>query len=152
MPQEKKKQLLSSGAVVFFSDSVQSIKFLEKWYENINKFPKAVDDQTLDFTYNFSFENGNNLNTFWFNKSYCRYNWWIFSDPVINHPDEVTIRAEDNFEKVTKKNRYMRENVLKRTNSKIAKDHIIDIKKKLILKIENNKLNLVKKFTDQIFE
>ena len=41
---------------------------------------------------------------------------------------------------------------MKRTNSKIAKDHIIDIEKKLILKIENNKLNLIKKFNDQIFD
>ena len=147
-----KKQLLSSGAVIFFSNSSQSIDFLEKWLENIKKFPKAVDDQTLDYTYNFCLNSNDNLKTVWFDKSYCRYKWWIFSDPIINHPDDVTQRTGDNFEKITKKNRYSRKNVLKRTNSKIAKDHIIDIEKKLILKIENNKFKLIKKFNDQIFD
>ena len=145
-----KKQLLSSGAVVFFSNSKQSIDFLDKWFENIKQFPKAVDDQTLDYTYNFSL-NTDNLNTIWFDKSYCRYKWWIFSKPIINHPDKVTLRNEDSFEKITKKNRFFKKNVVKRTSRKIAKDHIIDIEKKLILKLENNKLNLIEKFTYQIF-
>ena len=58
-----KKQLLSSGAVIFFSNSKQSINFLEKWLENIKEFPKAVDDQTLDYTYNFCLNSNNNLKT-----------------------------------------------------------------------------------------
>ena len=70
--------------------------------KNIKEFPKAVDDQTLDYTYNFSL-NTNDLNTIWFDKSYCRYKWWIFSKPIINHPDKVTLRTEDSFEKITKK-------------------------------------------------
>jgi len=144
------KQLLSAGAVAYFSNSKASIDLLKLWLENIQKYPKAVDDQTLDYTYNLIFDR-KRISSQWLAKEYCRYNFWIFVDPIINHPDELTYRPEDNFDNLTKKKRYNREHILKRINAKIDKNHFIDIDKKLILKIINNKIEIVKKFNDQIF-
>jgi hypothetical protein len=149
--QNHEKQMLTAGAVAYFSNSEASMSLLEKWLQNIKLFPKAVDDQTLDYTFNIDFNKKKKLNVFWLPKSYCRYSFWIFTDPVINHPDELTYRPEDNFDDITGKKRYIRKNILKRLNAKIDKSHFIDIKKKLILKVVSNKIEIVKKFTDEIF-
>ena len=150
-PHDEKAQLLSSGAVIYFSATKTALSFLRMWNENIKKFPNTVDDQVLDYTYNFENEKLKNLNVFWLNKSYCRYNWWIFSEPIIDHPDDVTPRESDNFEKITKKQRYKKKNVLTRSGCKIDKNHFIDKDNKLILKIENRKLVIVKKLNDEIY-
>ena len=91
------------------------------------------------------------LNIYWLPKNYCRYNFWIFTDPVINHPDELTYRPEDNFDDITGIKRYVRKNVLKRLNTKIDKTHLIDIEKKIIFKIVNSRIEVVKKFINEVF-
>ena len=146
------KQMLTAGAVAYFSNSKEAINLLKTWLKNIKCFPRAVDDQTLDYTFNIVLNKKNKkLNVYWLPKNYCRYNFWIFTDPIINHPDELTYRPEDNFDDITGKKRYIRKNILKRLNAKIDKTHLIDINQKLILKIVNNKIEFVKKFNDKIF-
>ena len=51
---EKEKQLFSSGAVAYFSNSDLSNKLLKDWYKNIKKYPQLPDDQILDYTFNFT--------------------------------------------------------------------------------------------------
>ena len=145
------KQMLSAGAVVYFSNTKAAIDLLRRWLKNIKSFPRAVDDQTLDYTFNIDLNKKEKLNVYWLPKNYCRYNFWIFTDPIINHPDKLTYRPEDNFDDITGIKRYIRKNVLKRLNAKIDKTHLIDIDKKLILKIVNNKLEFVKKFNNEVF-
>ena len=41
--------------------------------------------------------------------------------------------------------------MLRRLNAKIDKTHLIDIEKKIIFKIVNNKIEVVKSFTNEIF-
>ena len=145
------KQMLTAGAVAYFANSEPSTNLLKKWLENVKRFPRAVDDQTLDYTFNVELNEKKKLNIYWLPKSYCRYKFWIFTDPIINHPDELTIRLEDQFDSVTGMKRYVRKNVLKRLNAKIDKTHLIDIEKKKIFKIVNNKIEVVKSFTNEIF-
>ena len=145
------KQMLTAGAVAYFSNTKVAIDLLKKWLENIKRFPRAVDDQTLDYTFNIDLKEKKKLNVYWLPKNYCRYKFWIFTDPIINHPDELTYRPEDNFDDITGKKRYIRKNILQRLNAKIDKTHLIDIKKKLILKIVDNKIEVVKKFNNEIF-
>tara|TARA_B100001093_G_scaffold219723_1_gene210697 strand:- start:176 stop:886 length:711 start_codon:yes stop_codon:yes gene_type:complete len=145
------KQMLTAGAVAYFSNTKVAIDLLKRWLENIKRFPRAVDDQTLDYTFNIDLNEKKKLNIYWLPKNYCRYNFWIFTDPIINHPDELTYRPEDNFDDITGIKRYIRKNILKRINAKIDKTHLIDIEKKLILKIVNNKIEIVKKFSNEIF-
>ena len=78
--QNYEKQMLTAGAVAYFSNSSNSIDLLNKWLENIKLFPKAADDQTLDYTFNTSFKAKKKLNVYWLPKSYCRYKYWIFTE------------------------------------------------------------------------
>ena len=147
---DKEKQLFSSGAVAYFSDSNESISFLNCWLENIKSYPKAPDDQVLDYTYNYS-SKLRNLKVEWLDKSYCRIYWWIFSDPIINHPGQVHHRSNDYFEKLTGKKRFKIENTLRRRTSKFPEEFLLDLKKKNILKVKDKKIYVIRKFKENTY-
>ena len=148
---EKEKQLFSSGAVAYFSNSNLSNKLLKDWYKNIEKYPQLPDDQILDYTFNFTFDKKNKLKIEWLSKNYCRVYWWIFTKPIINHPDNVSHREKDNFYKITGKKRFKIENTIKRETSKIPSDLIIDIDEKKLLKIKNGKIFIIKNFKEKTY-
>ena len=148
---EKEKQLFSSGAVAYFSNSDLSNKLLKDWYKNIEKYPQLPDDQILDYTFNFTFDKKNKLKIEWLSKNYCRVYWWIFTKPIINHPDNVSHREKDNFYKITGKKRFKIENTIKRETSKIPSDLIIDINEKKLLKIKNGKIFIIKNFKEKTY-
>ena len=148
---EKEKQLFSSGAVAYFSNSDLSNKLLKDWYKNIEKYPQLPDDQILDYTFNFTFDKKNKLKIEWLSKNYCRVYWWIFTKPIINHPDNVSHREKDNFYKITGKKRFKIENTIKRETSKIPSDLIIDINEKKLLKIKNGKIFIIKNFKEETY-
>ena len=147
----KERQLFSSGGVAYFSESNSSINVLNEWLENIIKYPKAPDDQLLDHTYNYSSTVRKNLKVEWLDKSYCRVFWWIFSEPIINHPGHMSHRINDNFFKITGKERFKIENTIKRNSSKVSKEFIIDAKNKKILKVEKGKIFVVRSFTENVY-
>tara|TARA_B100000401_G_scaffold390909_1_gene297413 strand:+ start:291 stop:1196 length:906 start_codon:yes stop_codon:yes gene_type:complete len=147
----KEGQLFSSGGVAYFSESNSSINVLNEWLENIIKYPKAPDDQLLDHTFNYSSTVRKNLKVEWLDKSYCRVFWWIFSEPIINHPGHVSHRVNDNFFKITGKERFKIENTIKRNSSKVSKEFIIDAKNKKILKVEKGKIFVVRSFTESVY-
>ena len=147
----KERQLFSSGGVAYFSESNSSINVLNEWLENIIKYPKAADDQLLDYTFNYSPTVRKNLKFEWLDKSYCRVYWWIFSQPIIDHPGHMTHRVNDNFFKITGKKRFKIENTIKRNNSKVSKEFIIDAKNKKILKVEKGKIYIVRSFTENVY-
>ena len=147
----KELQLFSSGGVAYFSESNSSINVLNEWLENIIKYPKAPDDQLLDHTFNYSSNVRKNLKVEWLDKSYCRVFWWIFSEPIINHPGHMSHRVNDNFFKITGKERFKIENTIKRNSSKVSKEFIIDAKNKKILKVEKGKIFVVRSFTESVY-
>ena len=147
----KERQLFSSGGVAYFSESNSSINVLNEWLENIIKYPKAPDDQLLDHTFNYSSTVRKNLKVEWLDKSYCRVFWWIFSEPIINHPGHMSHRVNDNFFKITGKERFKIENTIKRNSSKVSKEFIIDAKNKKILKVEKGKIFVVRSFTESVY-
>ncbi len=147
----KEGQLFSSGGVAYFSESNSSINVLNEWLENIIKYPKAPDDQLLDHTFNYSSTVRKNLKVEWLDKSYCRVFWWIFSQPIIDHPGHMSHRVNDNFFKITGKERFKIENTIKRNSSKVSKEFIIDAKNKKILKVEKGKIFVVRSFTENVY-
>ena len=147
----KEVQLFSSGGVAYFSESNSSINVLNEWLENIIKYPKAPDDQLLDHTFNYSSTVRKNLKVEWLDKSYCRVFWWIFSEPIINHPGHMSHRVNDNFFQITGKERFKIENTIKRNSSKVSKEFIIDAKNKKILKVEKGKIFVVRSFTESVY-
>ena len=147
----KDEQLFSSGGVAYFSESRSSMNLLNEWLENIIKYPKAPDDQLLDYTFNYSSTVRKNLKVEWLDKSYCRVYWWIFSQPIIDHPGHMAHRVNDNFFKITGKERFKIENTIKRNRSKVSNKFMIDAKNKKILKVEKGKIYIVRSFTENVY-
>ena len=77
--------------------------------------------------------------------------WWIFSQPIIDHPGQISHRVNDNFFKITGKERFKIENTIKRNSSKVSKEFIIDAKNKKILKVEKGKIFVVRSFTESVY-
>ena len=60
-------------------------------------------------------------------------------------------RVNDNFFKITGKERFKIENTIKRNSSKVSKEFIIDAKNKKILNVEKGKIFVVRSFTESVY-
>ena len=81
-------QIVCSGAVQLWGPSPESLALLQAWHSVVCAQPSVPDDQCLDFAFNNRLHGeGSALKTHWLPKSYARYAWWIFDEPVIDHPD-----------------------------------------------------------------
>jgi hypothetical protein len=83
-------QLQCSGLTQFYRNSLSARAFLGRWHRAVAAFPGSADDQCLDFAYNNlprSSWLSWTLKARWLPKAYARYAFWIYAEPVINHPD-----------------------------------------------------------------
>jgi hypothetical protein len=87
-------QLICSGAVQFWANNKASIELLKYWQNIIENNKGAADDYCLDFSFNNFDRERNNLRYYWLPKSYARYAWWIFEQPVIDHPQIPNISTK----------------------------------------------------------
>ena len=78
-------QLMSSGAVQFWKATDAALTLLKDWEQSLVRHPRSEDDHCLDFAYNHGDRTG--LNPAWLAKEYARYAFWIYADPVIDHPE-----------------------------------------------------------------
>lgn len=78
-------QLMSSGAVQFWKGTDAALTLLKDWEQSLVRHPRSEDDHCLDFAYNHGDRTG--LNPAWLAKEYARYAFWIYADPVIDHPE-----------------------------------------------------------------
>ena len=60
-------------------------------------------------------------------------------------------RANDNFFKITGKERFKIENTINRNDSKVSNEYIIDAENKKILKVEKGKIFIVRSFTESMY-
>ena len=79
-------QLICSGAAQLYANTPAARALLDAWSAVIDEHPGVEDDQCLDWTYNFRMPNAQKPRSLWLDKSYARYLFWIFSRPVIDHP------------------------------------------------------------------
>jgi hypothetical protein len=77
-------QLMSSGAVQLWAPSEAAFTLLSDWEQALANHPASEDSQCLDFAYNHGDRGG--LKPHWLPKSYCRYPYWMYVQPVIDHP------------------------------------------------------------------
>jgi hypothetical protein len=77
-------QLMASGAVQLWKSSDAAFTLLADWEQALRNHPLSEDDHCLDFAYNHGMRTG--LKPHWLTKPYCRYAFWIYADPVIDHP------------------------------------------------------------------
>lgn len=144
-------QLYSSGGVSFHSKSKLSKKILNEWMKNISLYPQSPDDQTLDFTYNNLQKDLKKIKTYWFDKSYCRCKFWIFTKPIIDHPDNISNRQKFTLKDVYKLDRFDEKKLGIRRKKKDLAFSIIDVKTKSLYILKNNTLVFNRKFKDDIY-
>jgi hypothetical protein len=77
-------QLMASGAVQLWRNTPAAQTLLDDWELSLRNHPLSEDDQCLDFAYNHGDRSG--LKPHWLPKSYCRYAFWPYVQPVIDHP------------------------------------------------------------------
>lgn len=77
-------QLAASGAVQFWNATKPAQALLAAWEAALSGFPGVQDDHCLDFAFNHA---GADLRAHWLPKAYARYAFWIYAEPVIDHPD-----------------------------------------------------------------
>jgi hypothetical protein len=77
-------QLVASGAVQYYGPNAEPL--LSEWLEATARFPGVVDDELLSYAHNYP-RASYRLDKAWLPKSYCRYPWWIYARPVIEHPE-----------------------------------------------------------------
>jgi hypothetical protein len=83
-------QLKCFGCVQLFRNSLPARALLSKWHRAIADFPGSGDDRCLDFAFNnLSRRSWHTwrLKVHWLPASYARLPYWIFTRPIINHPD-----------------------------------------------------------------
>jgi len=78
-------QLMASGAVQLWKNTAATQALLKDWEEALVRHPRSEDDHCLDFAYNHGDRAG--LNPAWLAKEHARYAFWIYADPVIDHPE-----------------------------------------------------------------
>ena len=144
-------QLYSSGGVSFHSKSKLSKKILNEWMKNISLYPKSPDDQTLDFTYNNIKDDLKKIKSYWLDKSYCRCQFWIFTKPVIDHPDKISNRQKFTLKEIYKLDRFDEKKMGIRRKKKDLAFSIIDVKTKSLYVLKNNKLVFLRNFKDEIY-
>jgi hypothetical protein len=79
-------QLICSGATQLYANTPAARALLETWAAVIDEHPGVEDDQCLDWTFNFRLTEAHRPKSLWLDKAYARYLFWIFSRPVIDHP------------------------------------------------------------------
>jgi hypothetical protein len=75
---------MASGAVQLWAPTGAAFTLLSDWEQSLANHPRSEDDQCLDFAYNHGDRSG--LKPHWLPKSYCRYGYWMYVQPVIDHP------------------------------------------------------------------
>lgn len=78
-------QLMASGAVQLWNGTDAAFGLLKDWEQSLERHPRSEDDHCLDYAYNHGDRYG--LKPRWLPKDYCRYAFWPYVAPVIDHPE-----------------------------------------------------------------
>jgi hypothetical protein len=136
-------QMVCSGAVELWGPTPAAAALLAGWHETIHAQPGVPDDQCLDFAFNNRIGGWQKtLRPYWLPKPYARYAWWIFDEPIIDHPDfpySGTGQPEIN-DPSGRQRLYVDRAALRRTPPRIPRDCIIDTKTGELLRIQNKSL------------
>jgi hypothetical protein len=77
-------QLMASGAVQLWGGGNACNGLLADWERRLAENPGAQDDHCLDLAFNHIRQQ--DLHPRWLPKEYCRYGFWPYVEPVVDHP------------------------------------------------------------------
>ena len=138
-------QLKCSGLVQFYRNSLAARGLLARWYRTIVTFPGCADDAALNFTFN----NLTRLSWLswllrvqWLPKSYARIAWWIYEEPVINHPELPTrsIWHAEIKDPQGRKEFYFSRMEPRKPVGLFPRGYIIDAEQRMLCKLEDGRV------------
>lgn len=138
-------QLICSGAVQFYNNTRGSRDLLTHWHDTVVSNIGIADDQCLDFAFNNPIDGKNSAKACWLPKSHCRYPWWIYQKPAINHPDFPSgASGFIDFSKTAARRAFYPERArLKNVSRYVAPGLVIDTQDRRILKKQGGRLTPV---------
>ncbi len=146
-------QLVCSGATQLYNNTPAAKQLLTSWQAVIESSPHSQDDQCLDFAFNNRPEIISHVKTAWLDKSYARIAWWIYTKPVINHP-EFPIKSGPavNLDKIGEKSRFYLADVEKRSPPQVfPRDCLIDSTEKVLLRSQGKHFIQVGSFSTELW-
>jgi hypothetical protein len=127
-------QLICSGAVQLYGDTERARALLARWQQSVAAFAQSSDDECLDFTFNNLGPEAQGLRVRWLPKAYARYCWWIYEQPVIDHPDMPN--AQNRFQPIAdpggRLRFYPERAQLRAAPPRLPRDCIVDTELRLI--------------------
>lgn len=122
-------QLQASGAAQLWGPTTAAQELLAAWFATIQANPGVPDDVCLDFTFNNPQGQWLGLRPSWLPKSYARYPWWIFDEPIIDHPDIPYQGAVAQIDDPQGRQQYYPERTKPRSTAPfIPRDCLIDVR------------------------
>jgi hypothetical protein len=130
-------QLICSGAVQFYRKTNAIDRLLSVWFERVRKFPRVADDELLDDAFNHGLSIHERPKASWLGKDYCRYAWWIYVRPVIDHPQFPAATADHSrsFMATAGANRFNPERVRKLSRPPFPRNVLLDLEDRRILEV-----------------
>jgi hypothetical protein len=126
-------QLSCSGAVQYYCNSNRATNLLASWLDATSQYANVADDQLLDYAFNFC-TNDLGVVANWLDKAYCRYPWWIYVRPIIDHPQfPSTDNLRNLFERTGKQRFRLEQCQTISSQPPFPNDALIDVKKKQLL-------------------
>jgi hypothetical protein len=143
-------QLLTSGAALYFTPGAQPL--LQSWFDAIARFPGVIDDQLLDYAYNYAIDK-RSIRASWWDKDYCRYAWWIHVRPVIDHPQfPATREVKVHFKQAAGHERFRPETITVRASeAPFPRDCLIDTSEKCLVRIHQGAATVVGRFVNDLW-
>jgi hypothetical protein len=125
-------QLIACGAVQYHSPA--SAPLLEAWRNTIERVPEVPDDESLDYAFNFGIPR-NSLRAYWLPKEYCRYAWWIYVRPIIDHPKMPAATNRVTFKQAAGIERFDGSRLIPRSDpAPLPRDYLVDVATRRLLR------------------
>jgi hypothetical protein len=118
------EQLICSGAVQYWAPTTAADAQLSRWLDTQQRFPRAADDDCLDYAFNRS-DAAPRPSYAWLDKAYARYAWWPHVRPVIDHPQLPTLIHQ--FEQIQDAGKKTAGLELRRMPRAMPRDCLIDV-------------------------
>jgi hypothetical protein len=136
------EQLLCSGAVQLWGNTAAARGLLAAWFATIVVHPGVPDDECMNFTFNNPVGSWRAaLRPSWLPKSYARYPWWIFDEPIIDHPDIPYQGAwNDVADPAARRSFYPERAAVRTTVPFIPRDCVIDVRTGEIFQLKHQQL------------
>jgi len=146
-------QLICSGAVQYYGNTGPARRLLRRWHEAVSRFEGSADDACLDFAFNNYPSGEPKPRAYWLDKSYSRYGFWIHVRPVLDHP-AIALR-DSAFREIKDpaghERWYPERTRIPAVTDPFPRDCLIDVKRRLLCRMENGKLVPFARFERQLW-